>query len=35
MSQIIDFTNAEPGFRDYGGSDAKQSINLKGGMRLK
>lgn len=26
MSQIIDFTDCEPGFRDYGGSDSKKSI---------
>ncbi len=30
MNQIIDFTNAEPGLRDYGGSDAKKSIIYNG-----
>lgn len=26
MNDIIDFTHAEPGFRDYGGSDSKLSV---------
>ena len=29
MSKIIDFTNADHGLRDYGGSDAKKPINKK------
>ena len=30
MSKIIDFTNADHGLRDYGGSDAKKSIIYNG-----
>ena len=30
MNQMIDFTNCEDGFRDYGGSDAKKSIEFEG-----
>lgn len=30
MDQVIDFTHAEPGLRDYGGSDSKKSVIYNG-----
>ena len=30
MDNVIDFTDAEPGYRDYGGSDSKLSLQKNG-----